>query len=113
MESTIIKSTMTEDEFGNKSWKLPNGDYHRLDGPAIIYADGTEAWFKDDLKHRENGPAITYTNGNLTWFINGLLHREDGPAMVWGRLNKYFINDVYYSALEYRELTSKEKTREQ
>jgi hypothetical protein len=28
---------------GHKEWKL-NGEYHRLDGPAIEFVDGTLHW---------------------------------------------------------------------
>jgi hypothetical protein len=32
------------DEFGVKQWRL-NGEWHREDGPAIEYPDGTKHWF--------------------------------------------------------------------
>jgi hypothetical protein len=45
------------DEVGNKFY-FCNHQYHREDGPAIAYADGTKYWFFNDLCHREGGPAI-------------------------------------------------------
>ena len=39
--------------------------------------------------HRENGPAVIYNEKDFTFYINDLLHREDGPAVVRGD-NKYF-----------------------
>lgn len=33
------------------------------------------------LLHRVDGPAVEYANGNREWFINGKLHRIDGPAI--------------------------------
>ena len=30
----------------DKHWHQ-NGEYHRLDGPAIEYADGTKRWYKN------------------------------------------------------------------
>ena len=43
---------------------------------------GTKHWYNEKGKyHRENGPAIEFTNGSKFWIINGKLHREDGPAI--------------------------------
>ena len=76
-----MKSTCTTDQFGIKYWKLPNGQYHREDGPAIEYANGTKFWYRNDQRHREDGPAIERANGNKCWYINDELHRIDGPAI--------------------------------
>lgn len=38
-------STMTMDKDGTKVWRLPNGQLHREDGPAVEYTDGQKAWF--------------------------------------------------------------------
>ena len=46
-----------------------NGQLHRLDGPARIYA-----------------------NGDQEWWVRGLLHRLDGPAVIW-----FDSGDVYYA----------------
>ena len=32
--------TKTIDKYGDEYWQLPNGAYHREDGPAIIWNDG-------------------------------------------------------------------------
>jgi hypothetical protein len=31
----VDKPTCTTNKFGDKTWKLPNGEIHREDGPAI------------------------------------------------------------------------------
>ena len=31
-------------DFGTQIWMI-NGDYHRTDGPAIIYASGARRWY--------------------------------------------------------------------
>lgn len=67
----------------SKQSKLPNGKYHREDGPAIIH-DNCKAWYKD-----------------------GLLHREDGPAIEWDNINDYYLNGIKYSELEYYKITNK------
>ena len=38
---------VTVGENGDKRWYL-NGKFHREDGPAIEYADGTKYWFIND-----------------------------------------------------------------
>ena len=46
-------------------------DLHREDGPAIIWQDGTKAWYIDGEKHREDGPAIEWSNGKKEWYLYG------------------------------------------
>jgi hypothetical protein len=58
-----------------------NGDYHREDGPAIIYSWGEKNWFINGMLHREDGPAIERPNGSKEWWINNKRHRDDGPAI--------------------------------
>ncbi len=54
---------------------------HRTDGPAIEYADGSKAWYVDDILHRLDGPAVEYANGSKSWWVVGKLHHTDGPAI--------------------------------
>jgi hypothetical protein len=62
--------TTRTDEFGNKFWYL-NGELHRVDGPAIEFADGTKHWYLNDKRHRVDGPAIEYADGSKLWYLNG------------------------------------------
>lgn len=40
------------------AWAL-NGKYHREDGPAVVYDDGTSYWYyENDRMHRIGGPAV-------------------------------------------------------
>jgi hypothetical protein len=66
--------------YGDREW-FQNGKLHRLDGPAIEYADGHKIWYQNDKRHREDGPACEYADGGKSWFQNGKRHREDGPAI--------------------------------
>ena len=34
-------------------WKNDLDDYHRIDGPAIEWADGAKIWFIDGVPHTE------------------------------------------------------------
>jgi hypothetical protein len=45
---------------------------HRLDGPAIEWADGDKSWYVNGKRHRLDGPAVEYTNGNRSWYVNGV-----------------------------------------
>ena len=62
METTII---------GTKVWRDNEERYHRLDGPAVEWRDGTKLWYRHGLSHRVNGPACEWSNGTYRWSING------------------------------------------
>ena len=62
---------------GNKLW-FQNGKHHRLDGPAVEYADGGKEWYQNGKPHREDGPAIEYADGTKYWYQNGEFLRS-GP----------------------------------
>jgi hypothetical protein len=59
-----------------KVWKLPNGNLHREDGPAVEYSNGDKFWYINGKWHRENGPAIEYYNGGKEWWINDIRYTE-------------------------------------
>jgi hypothetical protein len=64
---------------GNKFW-YQCGKLHRLDGPAIEWADGTKAWYQNNDLHRLDGPAYEGDSDSNGWYQYGKLHRLDGPA---------------------------------
>ena len=73
------------------------GQYHRLDGPAIVQPNGEEKWYQNGVLHRVGGPARYNTVGpkDELWVENGKIHREDGPAHVWGSHGKaYYYQGV-------------------
>ena len=44
----ILKSNYEVDGFGTKRWRNEAGKFHRdNDLPAVIYADGSKAWYKN------------------------------------------------------------------
>jgi hypothetical protein len=59
-------------------------DPHRLDGPAVIYADGTEEFYFEGARHRAGGlPAVIMSTGELEYYVKDELHRDgDLPALV-------------------------------
>ena len=77
---------------GDKRW-YQNGELHRLDGPAVEYADGDKRWFQNGMRHRLDGPAIEHANGDKSWYQNDKLHRLDGPASEYASGNKFWYID--------------------
>jgi len=88
------------DRFGTKVWydnKHYNRHYHREDGPAQIFANGTEAWWSHGHLHRLDGPAYIGNDGSQEWWVNGLLHRTTGPARtsVYYGQGDWYINGYH------------------
>ena len=46
-------------------------EWHRTNGPAAIYNNGTEIWYHRNIRHRLDGPAMVFPNVGEVWFING------------------------------------------
>jgi hypothetical protein len=44
---------VTVDSYGNIRWRNEVGQYHREDGPAREYADGTKEWYINDKRLTE------------------------------------------------------------
>jgi hypothetical protein len=63
--------TMVTTVSGSKRWFL-DGNYHREDGPAIIWATGDKAWYLNGKKHRTDGPAIEWEDGHTSWYLHGI-----------------------------------------
>ena len=102
------KSTMIVEKDGTKIWKNKEGQYHRVDGPAIEYASGSKEWYFNGFFHHEDGPACEYADGTKHWYINGNLHRTDGPAVEWSSGTKeWFVNGLLHRedgpAIEYAD----------
>ena len=101
------ESTLEIDKFGTKIWRNKNGEFHRLDGPAIEYSSGTKEWWQNGKLHRLDGPAIEYPSGYKVWYKNAVLHRIDGPAKEfsngkksWYKNGRRFKNkDTFFRAL--------------
>lgn len=43
---------------------------HRLDGPAVEYADGIKFWRVDGKLSRLDGPAVEYADGSKFWYVD-------------------------------------------
>ena len=101
MEEYIVKVFDDRAEWFNKANQL-----HRLDGPAVEYADGTKFWYKNEKLHRLDGPALEYSNGTKAWYQNGNLHRLDGPAIEYNNGSKeWWIEGKEYTEEEFLKAT--------
>ena len=67
-------------ESGYTEWRK-NGELHREDGPAFVWANGDKFWYLNGKPHREDGPAVEYADGSKAWWLKGKLNRKDGPAL--------------------------------
>lgn len=101
--------TVTVDK-SSQVWRQ-NGLIHRLDGPAVIKADGTQIWYVDNKLHREDGPAAIYANGDCYWYQNDAFHRLDGPAIVYTNGDwLYYLNGRRYSKEDFDFEIAKRKS---
>ena len=41
------------DKHGNREWLNSKGQYHRIDGPAIEYINGSKEWWMNGIRHRK------------------------------------------------------------
>lgn len=69
-------------ENGEKIWRDAKNQFHRLDGPAIEWQDGTKYWYVNHELHRTDGPAVERPDGREEWWCRGRPHRLDGPAFT-------------------------------
>jgi hypothetical protein len=102
-----ITYTVKVDDEGNKRW-YHNDKLHRLDGPAVEWADGHTEWYRNGKLHRTDGPAIEYTDGSKQWYVDGKCHRTDGPAIEFTSGNKYwYLDDVQLTEAQWRKRVAK------
>ena len=89
---------VVKDEYGDIFHYL-NGLYHREDGPACEYADGSKHWYFNGKLHRTDGPAKELSYGRKEWWLNDNYHREDGPACEYANGDKgWYLNGKRYGS---------------
>jgi len=90
-------SEIVKTEYEDKVEYTLNGEFHREDGPAIEYTNGSKYWYLNGKLHRVDGPAVEYADGDKFWYLYGELHRENGPAIEWANGRKeYRVNGEYF-----------------
>jgi hypothetical protein len=88
---------------GYKEW-YKEGEYHRLDGPAIELPDGTKLWYKEGELHRLDGPAVEYPSGEKHWYKEGKQHREGGPAVEYPDGYKAWYKEGKFYKITYPDI---------
>ena len=111
MQEYQVKVFTKEETIIPKTEWLQNGKLHRLDGPAIEWANGDKMWWINGKLHRLDGPAIEWANGDKFWCINGQRHNLDGPAIELADGTKsWYIEGKRYTEEEFNQKT-KENTQ--
>jgi hypothetical protein len=94
---------------GNKAWYV-NGSLHREDGPAVEHTSGTKEWYVNGKRHRYGAPAIEYADGGKEWLVDGKYHRLDGPAIesangkeAWCINGESISEDEFFKRTDWRE----------
>jgi hypothetical protein len=66
-----------EDHLARMVWKNEDGLLHRLDGPAVVWDNGTTEWYVHGVKHRDVYPA-DIRGATFEWWKHGRMWRENG-----------------------------------
>lgn len=84
-------------EYGFNRIHYTNGldESSRENGPAGIYGDGTEYWYKNGELFREDGPCIIYPDGSTVWHLvsgsSGFYTEDDhGNKHNWSSAEKLY-----------------------
>lgn len=83
-----------------KFWRNQQGKYNKSDGPAIVYSDGGQYWYKNGKVHRLDGPAIVNYATDLTpksWFIED--QRYETEAEFKKAVEEYKKTSIYKKGL--------------
>jgi hypothetical protein len=105
----ILKGYTITSEFDNTwvVWKMDDKP-HRTDGPAVIYADGSQEWYLDGKRHRTDGPARIGGDGSQEWYLDNKQHRADGPAVIRTDGDQWwYLDNKLYTEKEFNDEKSK------
>ena len=86
------------------------------EGELTISPLGTKRWInKKSEYHRLNGPAIMYRDGDMHWYRHGQRHRDDGPARIWPseRIEGWWKDGEPYEPSAHELIAWKMKQKEQ
>ena len=64
---------------GTVRWLDDEGHAHRLDGPAVVWPDGTQFWYRHRRYHFAHGPSDLYAEGLVAWYEAGEYLRMRHP----------------------------------
>ena len=80
---------------GSRRWMV-DGQYHRLDGPAVIYPNGYQVGYQNGKRHRIDGPALIEADGTHAWHIDGV--QITNEVNLWIKVNKIPIWEDWIDA---------------
>lgn len=70
---------------------------------VITYPSGDELYYVYGELHRVNGPAVKYANNTKKWYFYGKLHRIDGAAIIYSfNYSIFYLSDINLSKSEYK-----------
>ncbi len=118
MDKLYSKPSYTNPKTGDKFWfknnrfsedpnKSPSdwGELHRVNGPAVEWANGDKSWWLNDKRHRTDGPAVEGASGAKYWYLNGMSHRVDGPAVELANGDKlWYLNGKNLNESEFNAI---------
>ena len=78
----LLTLTLTVDQWGDRIYRNPMGQLHRVYGPALECANGTRRWYLNGNIHRTDGPAAEYADGTKAWCLNGQQLSEEEFIML-------------------------------
>jgi hypothetical protein len=72
-----LKYDITVDGWGTKIYRNKDGEYHRDEGPAVIYENGSKFWYQNGKRHRDEGPAIIFPDGMELYYIYDINYTKE------------------------------------
>ena len=100
-----MKLNYDVNEYGTKFYTNAKRQWHRTDGPAVEFPDGTKYWYRNDKLCRTDGPAIEYANGSKYWYLHGKFlteaeFNERTKPVVKAKLQTIVLDGVTYKLVK-------------
>jgi hypothetical protein len=110
-------------------WHDDYGQYHRVNGPAVIWSNGDEEYYCHGKRHRVDGPAVILyfddedenynevrIKGDMFWFQHDVIYREKGPSIVLvadtDGTRQFYIDKYCGGSLSNWKKTNKHKIKD-
>jgi hypothetical protein len=90
-------------------FEISDQDYiwYKLQGYNIDADTDRVVWFLDGQLHRTDGPAVIYADGYQVWYLHGKRHRTDGSALIGANgYQAWYLNDKEYTEQEWQNAVS-------
>jgi len=113
---TVHSKESVEQQLTEEEWyefrKWSHRTYHREDGPALEFADGSRHWYLNGKRHRLDGPAMQNPNKVSMWWIDGF--EVHCPVtiehlLLYARLKEFIKQELSKDTMMSLLLTSNSK----